>query len=297
MNKLISAVFGDGKNASPAKRYVIYAAIVTLFALVAALVVLGVSSIVFALTDTPADTLEEADGTGDGANTPVSTGLKYDTVTADELDEMVDGLVVFKSAEDRTIEGNNRYYGKTSGENKLSSITMGAVHNMMIDFYTANKSVLKTDIKAEDCNIPLIDNADESGCRFKIVNYKEEAIKNDKTYGWIFSNAHKYGFIYEDNSFTYVGVAAAKYLNGKGTLETLVTKLENNGKNVSVTATAVGASKAASYQIYYLSADAELKVPSEYEYTVLANGTNGYVITVNTSKKVATAQTSDAAAG
>ena len=114
-----------------------------------------------------------------------------------------------------------------------------------------------------------------------------EPITNDKTYGWIFSNAYKYGFIYEDNSFTYVGVAAAKYLSGKGTLDTLATKLEaNNGKNVSVSATEIGATKASSYQIYYLSADAELKVPTNYKYTVMADGTNGYVITVDTSKKI-----------
>ena len=294
MNKLISAVFGDGKNASPAKRYVIYAAIVTLFALVAALVVLGVSSIVFALTDTPADTLEEADGTGDGANTPVSTGLKYDTVTADELDEMVDGLVDIQSNRTAISGSDDKYYYAMSGD-KLSSETQKAVDALLIAYYNENsKTVVFVGGSQQTDNT--------SGAVVEIrkdaSSFSEaEPIKNDKTYGWIFSNAHKYGFIYEDNSFTYVGVAAAKYLNGKGTLETLVTKLENNSKNVSVTATAVGASKAASYQIYYLSADAELKVPSEYEYTVLANGTNGYVITVNTSKKVATAQTSDAAAG
>lgn len=286
MNKFISAVVGDGKNASPSKRYVIYAAIVTLIALVAALVVLGVSSIVFALTDTPDDVLEEADGTGDGANTPVSTGLKYDTVTADELDEMMDGLVEIK--EKRTpMTGSDDVYYYAWGSDKLRENTQKALDSLLMAYYKANSNtkVFVGGTEQTDNKSGIVVEIRKDASSFS----EAEPITNDKTYGWIFSNAHKYGFIYEDNSFTYVGVAAAKYMGGKGTLETLVTKLENNGKNVSVTATEVGATKAASYQIYYLSTDAELKVPSEYEYTVLANGTNGYVITVNTSKKITAA--------
>ena len=51
-----------------------------------------------------------------------------------------------------------------------------------------------------------------------------------------------------------------------------------------------------SYQMYYLAADAELKVPTNYEYTVIADGTNGYIITVDMSKKIQ-AETTDTDGG
>ena len=51
MSKIIDAVVGDGKTATPAKKYVVYAGIVTFVALVAAIAVLVVSSILFAVRD------------------------------------------------------------------------------------------------------------------------------------------------------------------------------------------------------------------------------------------------------
>ena len=79
------------------------------------------------------------------------------------------------------------------------------------------------------------------------------------------------------------------------TVDALVTSL-NNGKPVSVKVTPVGESKATSYQIYYLAADGELKLPTNYEYEVVANGADGYFVIVNMAKKVAGAST-DTAAG
>ncbi len=295
MNRIINAVAGDGKNASPARRYAAYAVIVTFIALVAALVILGVSSIVFALTDAPDEIPDEADGTGEGNAPSFSSTIEYTGVTADELDDMIGGLVDIQSNRTPISNSDDKYYYAMSGD-KLRSETQKAVDALLVAYYNAsNKTVVFVGGSQQTDN--------PSGTVVEIrkdaSSFSEaEPITNDKTYGWIFSNAQKYGFIYEDNSFTYVGVAAAKYLNGKGTLDTLVTKLEaNNGKNVSVSATAVGASKATSYQIYYLSADAELQVPANYAYTVLADGTNGYVITVDTSKKVAASSSTDTAAG
>ena len=44
--------------------------------------------------------------------------------------------------------------------------------------------------------------------------------------------------------------------------------------------------KSVTYQMYYLSADDELKVPTNYEYAVISDGQNGYVVTVNMSKPI-----------
>ena len=77
-------------------------------------------------------------------------------------------------------------------------------------------------------------------------------------------------------------------------MDKLITALGNKSESVQVTAP--GATKATSYQVYYLAANAtELKVPTNYEYEVTANGTDGYFVIINMSKKIASASTETAA--
>lgn len=288
MSKIIDAVVGDGKTATPAKKYVVYAGIVTFVALVAAIAVLVISSIVFAVRgDAPEEPVGDQQQNTDN-DTGVSTSIEYAATTADALKAKLDGTVEFKSISDRAIAQDNKnlYYAK-KGEVKLTAGASEALHKMMVDFYTANKASLKTNIDKNDCNIPLVKDASADGIKFSIVDFSaEKSIAGVTTYTWIFNNAYKYGFIYDTNTFTYVGVAAANY-HKMGTLATLVNKLSAVSGTASVNALSAS-NKTTSYQLYYVSVAGELKVPTNYEYSVIANGNEGYVIVVDMSKKVAT---------
>ena len=298
MNKLINAVAGDGKNTSPARKYVAYAIIITAIAFILALVILIVSSIAFAVTDGKNDAPvgDNAAGDGDvGGGTLVSSTLQYESITADKLAEKADGLVSFTARAEREIEsGTNKLYYAQNNVSKLSEGTMKALDSFMKDFYTNNKSNINPDIGADssnpECDIPLIVEANEDGTSFKIVVFgNDETTFNDTKYSWIYNNAYKYGFVNSENTFTYVVTAISTYMKTKSItgVEALIKAL--NGKNVSVSVTADKASKATTYQIYYLAKDAEeLKVPANYEYSVIPNGDNGYFVVVDMSKKVQT---------
>lgn len=288
MSKIIDAVVGDGKTATPAKKYVVYAGIVTFVALVAAIAVLVVSSILFAVRDkAPEEPAGDQQQNTDNAN--VSAAIEYANTTADVLKAKIDSATVaFKDISDRAINQDNKnlYYAK-NGTVKLTAGASEALHKMMVDFYTANKAALKTNIDNADCNIPLIKDASADGIKFSVTDFSaEKTIAGVATYNWIFNNAYKYGFIYDSNNFTYVGVAAATY-HKMGTLQTLADKLSTVADTARVSALN-SAGKTSSYELYYVSAAGEIKVPTNYEYSVIANGTDGYVIVVDMSKKVAT---------
>lgn len=309
MKKFVDAVAGDGKNVNPARKNTAYALIITAIAFALALIILIVSSVVFAVTgkDTGAAAgdvaADNADG-GDGGAVISSSNLQYKTVTADELADELDGLVDFTAKKDREIEsGTNKLYYAQNSVGKLSSGTMKALDSMLKDFYNANKDKLNPDIGANsnnpDCDIPLAVEANKEGTSFKLVIFgNDKTTFNDTKYTWIYNNAYKYGFINSENTFTYVGAAISTQMKTKSvaTLEALVKSL--GGKNVAVSvAPASGTGKATTYQIYYLAKDAELKLPTNYEYSVIANGTDGYFVTVDMSKKVQATNNTDGGVG
>ncbi len=281
MNRLINKLAGGEKAATPARRAMVIATLITAVAVVLALITLGVTSLVLSMNEEPEDTGRDIEDDVDNVGVPSapSTALEYKSLTTDELDAKLDKLVSGKTPADRTIEGNNLYYAYESRDNtKLASSTLNASHSMLVDFSKNNKT-LKTDKNAADCNIPLVKNVTDNGASFEIVVYTgEKSIYNDQTYSWIYTNAYKYGFVFSENTFTYVGVAAAQYA------KTNNTSLDKLANPVSVTV-ANGTAKTA-YQVYYISADAdEHKVPTNYEYTV-SSYAGGYVITADMSKKV-----------
>ena len=306
MKKLMKAVVGDPKTASPAKKYAAYALFVTVVAFVVALVILIVSSIAFSVADGKnAGITPSGDDIGEdlGGVTVNKSTITYDTsVTTDELDAMVGKIV--KVADIRTkldTGANDHYYAKndSDGEDKLNAGAAEALDDFLIAFHTEKKADLIVDTTKADCNIPLVSETGADGYTFKLIVFHNNAdISSEEykaTYQWIFDKAHSYGFIYTGNSFRYVGVAAATYMkNNAKTVKDyseFVNVLKSSTKNnVSVT---VGKT---SYQMYYLAADGELKVPTNYVYTVIADGTNGYIITVDMSQKI-TATTTDTDGG
>ena len=292
MKKLINAVAGDGKNTSPARKYAAYAIIITAIAFVLALVILIVSSIAFAVTDGRNDTPvgDNASGDGDvGGGTLVSSTLQYEAITADKLEAKTDKLVLL--ADKRTTSENVAlYYGIAPKSSlKLTESVAKATDLMLVDFYTENVKTLNVSTSDEKkCDLPLVTDASDDGMSFSVERYEgnDVSIAGDSKYEWIFKNAYKYGFVCKDNTFTYVGAPISTYMKTKNiaTVEAFIKAL--NGKNVSVSVASIGESKATAYQVYYLAKDAELKAPSNYEYSVVANGADGYFIIVNMSKKV-----------
>jgi D-alanyl-D-alanine carboxypeptidase len=106
-------------------------------------------------------------------------------------------------------------------------------------------------------------------------------------YSWIYTNAYKYGFVTvgegETNVFRYVGVVHSTAMKQSDLsfdeyLDVLKTKTPDDPIKVSASGS--------SYAIYYVAKDGEHLVPKNYEYTVSGNNVDGYVITVNLSKKV-----------
>ncbi len=300
MHKLIDSIVGSGKHQNTAKKYALYAAMGTLAALVLAVVILVVSSIMFAAGDKTDGQVADGDGDvigGGNSGGALTSSLTYTEISSDELDAKAKKQVKFKSEKERTITSgtNDLYYAKYSID-ELSEETMEAAHQMFVAFYNANKASLITDIGSnkdnKDCTIPLLKDKSKSGTSFKIFVFgNDKSIYNNDTYKWLYSNAYKYGFITSENTFTYVGVAAASYMhtNKLTTVDMLVSKLEaNGGKPMSVSATVIGGAKPTAHQMYYMSADAELKVPSNYAYSVLSHGENGYIITVDMSAKIST---------
>lgn len=303
MKKIMNAVIGDPKTASPAKKYAAYALFVTVVAFVVALVILIVSSIAFSVADGKNAGITPSGGDiGEdlGSVTVNKSTITYDTsVTADELDAMVGKIV--KVADIRTkldTGANDHYYAKndSDGEDKLNAGAAEALDDFLIAFYTEKKADLIVDTTKADCNIPLVSETGEDGYTFKLIVFHNNAdISSDEykaTYKWIFDNAYSYGFIYTGNSFRYVGVAAATYMKNNASVvkdySAFINKVSTMDLPVKIGKT--------SYQMYYIAADGDLKVPTNYVYTVIADGTDGYIITVDMSQKI-TATTTDTDGG
>lgn len=293
MKKLMNAVIGDPKTASPAKKYAAYALLGTAVAFVLALVILIVSSIAFAVADGKNPTATPSGDVGEelGGATVNKSAIIYDTsISSEDLDAMVGKSVLL--LENRTALSNGLYYGISPKNTlKLNTYVAEAVDKMLVDFYEVNSDKITVNTADEDkCDLPLVTDASDDGMTFNVERYigNDKSIADDQykaTYQWIFDNAHNYGFIYTGNSFRYVGVAAATYMrnNAKNVKDysAFVNVLKGNTKsNVSVTINKV------SYQMYYLAADGDLKVPTNYVFNVIADGTDGYIVTVDMSQKI-----------
>lgn len=130
------------------------------------------------------------------------------------------------------------------------------------------------------------------------LNSEGEYVRNASIYGvgtynWVYNNAHKYGFILlseeagEDdqgsNVFRYVGIPHATAMHTKRlSLSEYMEKLKETSPEEPMAITA----NRSSYAIYYLSSTDEHRVPISYEYDISGNNADGYVITVNLSKKL-----------
>ena len=281
MKKLVNMLAG-GRNATATGRAVVYSAFGTAIALILVMAILVVSSVAFAVIDaTTPDLEEEMDG---GDNEPVTNvAIEYTTLEdISKLKAKVDSkLVKVADGRSKMEETNHFYYAKddSDGIDQLSSTAMKAHDKMLVDFYTKNKNLIKTDTKSAECNIPLIKNTDTAGTGFTIVDFNgNELSKNPALYKWITENAYRYGFVHENGSFQYVGVGVAAYAKTGNAYKTFVSnvKAKTAGAEMNV---------GNGYKAYYVAAGAtEIKVPSNLSYEVFEDGANGYIVVVKTTK-------------
>ncbi len=294
MKKLINKLSGD--DATPAKKAVVLAALITAAALVVCGITLAVSAVIFAINDRNSDIPFDEDTPADSGTPDPTPSVTYTTVGENELRSELDSLSSGKSRADRTISGNKLYYAyKNPDDVRLANKVLAASHAMLTEFYTKSSSKLSADkyehdyTVADKCSIPLIDSVSADGTRFKLVVYSDESTTHgNNTYSWIYTNAASYGFVCNKNEFTYVGVAIAQYMkkNNIATLDALAAALSAQSGNVGVNAKEVGASNATAYQIYYMASGGEYKLPSSHEYIIIKNGTAGYFVSVSLADKV-----------
>ncbi len=116
--------------------------------------------------------------------------------------------------------------------------------------------------------------------------------------GWLYSNAHKYGFVsrYPDGkesitgisdytyAFRYVGVAHATYMYKYDyCLEEYLDLLRNNHSG-SANSLKITDDSGNAYEVYYAPANSGditlLELPSNYHYEISGDNTSGFVVTV-----------------
>ncbi len=278
MNNIINTLAGGEKAATPTRRIVVIATMITALLVVLAFITLAVSSIIFSISDENSRNTEPADDDFDSDAVPAPV-VKLEYTVLEDYDAaaaMFDKLAAGKKIDERTISGNNIYYAYANPSSiKLATGALKAAHTMLLEFTKASKALV-TDKNASDCNVPLVDNVTNNGYSFELLIFADsKTTYKDPTYSWIYNNAYRYGFVHTENTFTYVGIGAASYANANAnsSLDTLAEPISYKAGGES-------------YQIYFTAEDAdEHKVPSNYKYT-LTSMNGGYLVTVNMSQKV-----------
>ncbi len=314
--KNISELFDGGTREMQKKKRVTFYTICVTFALLAA-------TLIFLLVTLVAISMGNAKDKSTEDDEPVNIG-PTEIITLDSTEIYSGNLllldnehsfkgnaeVILMSSEDKerpqTDMGTNAY---TIGETNRFSGTEDAVdalNNMIKDFY---KSVRDDNIYISNAyDTERVDTQDAiyaSGTAFELKYYsaaadknwsKKDSIYGVSTYNWIYNNAHKYGFVVvngvngvDENGkeigssvFRYIGIpnaTAAK--SSKQSFDAYLEALKATTPEAPIS-TKVGTVR---YAIYYISASAEHKVPTDYEYTVSGNNTDGYIITVDLSAK------------
>ena len=311
--KFLSELFEGGTNATQKKKKVTFYCICVTLALIAVMLFIlaafGVSQLISDLAE--ADVQSEPD-------VQVSIGAT-ETITLDAASIHSGNLLILDNAHryqgdpetviirayegrPKTQTGSNVYSIVSRGVSEEldfrgTSEAVNALNIMMADFYAAkaddNLCITRayTLASKDTTDAPFT-----AATTFELEYYYEypgeiRGIYGVEKYDWIYANAYKYGFVNIDDPaasedggsglFRYVGVAHATYMKTKKLqLSTYLEQLRSTTPDAPLL-TKVGK---ITYASYYLSADGEILVPTEHEYTVSGNNTDGYIITVSITK-------------
>lgn len=309
----LSELFEGGTNATQKKKKVTFYCICVTLALIAVMLLIlaafGVSQLISDLA--AADVQSEP-------NVQVSIG-ETEAITLDAALIHSGNLLILDNAHryqgdpetviirayegrPKTQTGSNVYSIVSRGVSEEldfrgTSEAVSALNLMMADFYAAkaddNLCITRayTLASKDTTDAPFT-----AATTFELEYYYEypgeiRGIYGVEKYDWIYSNAYKYGFVNIDDPaasedvgsglFRYVGVAHATYMKTKKLqLSTYLEQLRSTTPDAPLL-TKVGK---ITYASYYLSADGEILVPTEHEYTISGNNTDGYIITASITK-------------
>lgn len=197
----------------------------------------------------------------------------------------------------KTDSGSNVYIILSSNASeeqdfRATAETIDAFNAMMKDFYTEKKDDNVCIVNAySQAKKDALDPIYTSGQAFELGYYFDynsdpSDVRNiygaDK-YSWIYSNAHKYGFINVSAAdgagsgiFRYVGIPHATYIKTKKI--DFSTYLDQIRSATSESPVLIKIGKI-TYASYFIDASAEHLVPADYEYEVNGNNIDGYIIT------------------
>jgi D-alanyl-D-alanine carboxypeptidase len=121
-------------------------------------------------------------------------------------------------------------------------------------------------------------------CCFEGSTSDIRPINEVEKYKWIYSNAHKYGFVAvsaKSNVFRYVGVTHATAAKTKGLyLDNYLKQLKNATIDSPVTLNVNG------NIIAYTCPISDVKVPNNYKYDISGNNVDGVIVTVYLSGSI-----------
>ena len=311
MKKLMIALFGGKKANDPTHKYTAYAILGTSAVLALAILVLVVSSIAFAVADSKQSAPPSVDGGGNGGGGgglgSSALGLVAGTYGENQLysgdlivlndtnplnDNSNNKNDLVKLADKRQQKPENdtgfRYYYTVFSDLATSATTDTQIglDAMIMDYYAANNN---------DDNL-IVSGAYGSGgiynsglvIELRYYNGNEKNAISNETHVWIYSNAHKYGFVTLPsegaNVFRYVGTAHATYMKEKNIatveeyMEILKTKSTSSPLNLGNKVYA-----------FYIAQNATAAVSNKYAYKVSGNNIDGYIVTVDTNTPLSAA--------
>ena len=295
---------GNSEKERKEKRVCAIAILVTAVLLVIALIVFAICQVVDATSsnnsDKEKDTEEETVNLGETtvktlSDTAIYSGNLLTLDSSARYKGEVD-VVNLQQRGDRpkTESGDNSYTVLPAVRDKYyaTEATATALNKMLKAFYEAKKddnifisgAYDTTEVDSQDA----IYSSGEAIALSYFHDYATNGINDQKSiagvdiYKWIYSNAHKYGFVAlssTSNVFRYIGTTHATAMKTKGlSFNNYLKQLKNATPDSPMQLDAGG-----SYIAYYCPIS-DVKVPKNYKYEISGNNVDGVIITVNLSK-------------
>lgn len=296
----------DGNNAKERKKkqMCVIAIAVTAVLLVIAIIAFAICQVVEATsnnnTDKEKDTEEETVDLGETTVKALSDTAKYsgnlltlNSTTRYKGDAEVENLQQ-RSDRPKTEVGENSYSVLAAVRDKYhaTDATATALNKMLKAFYEAKKDDNLFISGAYDTTEVDTQDAIFSSGEAIALSYfhdfatnginDQRSIANVDIYKWIYSNAHKYGFVAvssSSNIFRYIGITHATAMKSKGlSLDNYLKQLKNATVDSPMSLSASGDI------IAYTCPISDVKVPKNYSYETSGNNVNGVIVTVDLSK-------------
>ena len=308
MSFLETLLSGNSEKERKAKKNCAIAIVATALILVVALIAF-VICIVFDATSNMNfnnnendETEEEIVNIGELASKELSDSAVYSgnllTLNANNRYNGTPELVNLQKRDDRpkTEAGDNTYSVLNAVREKYHATeeTAAALNKMLKAFYDAKKddNIFISgayDISAVETQDAIFSSGEAIALSYfhdyatNNINDQRSIAKVD-TYNWIYSNAHKYGFVAisaGSNIFRYVGVTHATAMKTRGlSLDNYLKQLKNATPELPMTLDASG-----NYVAYYCP-KTDVKIPVNYAYEISGNNVDGVIVTVNMSKAI-----------